>query len=84
MVEMCCGNSAFRLRADLQNVAHTSKNQYRKFEKKYSQKRNCAAKVPIRIHVSVSDLNIPMIDLPVLLQEICGPILGICKSLKYT
>ncbi len=34
------------------------------------------------IHVSVSDLYIPTIDLPILLQEICGcgPILGIYKS----
>ncbi len=29
------------------------------------------------IHVSVSDLYVPTIDLPILLQEICGPILGI-------
>ncbi len=33
------------------------------------------------IHVSVSDLYIPTIDLPNLLQEICGTILGIYKSL---
>ncbi len=33
------------------------------------------------IHVSVSDLDIPTIDLPILLQEICGPILGIYKLL---
>jgi hypothetical protein len=32
------------------------------------------------IHVSESDLYIPTIDLPILLQEICGPILGIYKS----
>ncbi len=45
---------------------------------KYSQKRNCAATVPIPyIHVSVSDLYIPTMDLPILLPEICGPILGI-------
>jgi hypothetical protein len=31
------------------------------------------------IHVSVSDLYIPTMDLPILLQEICGPILGIYK-----
>jgi hypothetical protein len=38
------------------------------------------------IHVSVSDLYIPTIDLLILLQEICvcGPILGIYKSLKDT
>ncbi len=29
------------------------------------------------MHVTVSDLYIPMIDLPILLQEICGPILYI-------
>jgi len=34
------------------------------------------------IHVSESDLYIPTIDLPILLQEICGPILRIYKSLK--
>ena len=33
------------------------------------------------IHVSVSDLFISAVDLPILLQEICGPILGIYKSL---
>jgi hypothetical protein len=33
------------------------------------------------IHVSVSDLFIPTIGLSILLQEICGPILGIYKSL---
>ncbi len=38
----------------------------------------------VRIHVSVSDLYIPTIDLPLLLQEICGPILWICKSLTDT
>ncbi len=32
------------------------------------------------IHVSVSDLYIPMIDLPIVLKEICGPILEIYKS----
>jgi hypothetical protein len=33
------------------------------------------------IRVSVSDLYIPTIDLPIMLQEICGSILGIHKSL---
>ncbi len=36
------------------------------------------------IHASVSDLYIPMIDLPILLQEKCGPILGIYKLLTDT
>jgi len=51
------------------------------------QKRNCAATVPIsnfHIHVSVCDLYIPTIDLPILVQKMCGPILGIYKSLTDT
>ncbi len=36
------------------------------------------------IHVSVSELYIPTIELPFLLEEICGPILGIYKSLTDT
>ncbi len=35
-------------------------------------------------HVPVSDLYIPTIDLPIFLQEICGPILEIYKSLTDT
>jgi hypothetical protein len=33
------------------------------------------------IHESVSELYIPTMGLPFLLEEICGPILGIYKSL---
>jgi hypothetical protein len=38
------------------------------------------------IHVSVSDLYIPTVGLSILLQEntVCGPILGIYKSLTDT
>jgi hypothetical protein len=35
-------------------------------------------------HVSVSDSYTPTIDLPILLQEICGPTVGIYKSLTDT
>jgi hypothetical protein len=34
--------------------------------------------------VSVSELYIPTMELPFLLEEICGPILGIYKSLTVT
>ncbi len=37
-----------------------------------------------RIHASVSDLYIPTIGLPILLEEICRPILGLYKSLTDT
>jgi hypothetical protein len=36
------------------------------------------------IHASVSDLYIPTISLPILLEEICRPILGLYKSLTDT
>ncbi len=53
---------------------------------KYSQKRNIGASVPIFtfMHVSVGELYIPTMGLPVLLEEICRLILGIYKSLKDT
>jgi hypothetical protein len=40
-----------------------------------SQKRNCATSVQTSTFMYVSDLNIPTIGLPILLQEICGSIL---------
>ncbi len=36
------------------------------------------------IHASVSDLYIPMIGLPILLEEICRPIQGLYKSITDT
>ena len=36
------------------------------------------------IHASVSDLYIPTIGVPILLEEICRPILGLYKSLTDT
>ena len=38
----------------------------------------------LHIHVSVSELYIPAMGLPFLLEEICGPILGLYKSLTDT
>jgi hypothetical protein len=50
----------------------------------FPEKELCGHSPNFHIHVSVSDLYIPTIDLPFLLQEICGPILGIYKSLTDT
>jgi hypothetical protein len=36
------------------------------------------------IHVYESDLYIPMIGVPILMQEICGPILGIYIYKSFT
>jgi hypothetical protein len=57
------------------------------FETNIPRKGIANATVPvstIHIHVSVSDSYVPTIDLPILLQEICAPILGIYKSLIDT
>jgi hypothetical protein len=40
--------------------------------------------VSVPISTSVSDLYTPTIGLPILLEEICRPILGIYKSLTDT
>ncbi len=55
-----------------------SKNQYWKFETNILRKGIARHSPNFHIHVSVSDLYIPKIDL---LQDICGPILGIYKLL---
>ncbi len=53
---------------------------------KYSQKRNTYRGLSPNFHfdVSVSELYIPTMGLPLLLEEICRLILGIYKSLKDT
>jgi hypothetical protein len=52
------------------DLGHTAKTQYRKIRNKYSQKRNFAGLSPnFHIYVSVRDLYILTIGLPILLQE---------------
>jgi hypothetical protein len=61
------------------------KNQNRKFETNIFSEKELRGHSPnFHIHVSVNDLYITTVGLPILLQEICGPILGIYKSLIVT
>ncbi len=61
-------------------ILHTAKNQKQIFPEKELRGHS----PNFHIHVSVSDLCFPTTDLPILLQKICGPILGIYKSLTDT
>ncbi len=63
---------------------YTAKKQYRKCERNIPRKRIVQSQSHFQIHVSVSDLYSPVIDLPILCRQICGPILGIYKSLTDT
>jgi hypothetical protein len=63
---------------------YTAKKQYQKFETNIPRKGIARTQSDFRIHVSVNDLYIPTIDLPILLQEICGLIMGIKTSLTDT
>ena len=63
----------------------TAKKKCRKLEANIPRKGISGPLSPnFHIHVSVSELYIPMMELPFLLEEICGSILGIFKSLTYT
>jgi hypothetical protein len=53
---------------------HTLQGNYTEIRKKYSQKKKLLGLRPnFHIHVSVSDLHIPTIGLPILLQENMWP-----------
>ncbi len=66
------------------NYPHTERTNTENSKQKYPEKELRGHNPNFHIHVSVSDLYNPRIDLPILLQEICGPILGIYKSLTET
>jgi hypothetical protein len=53
----------------LARILHTAKTQYRKFETFITKKGIGSLSPYFHIHVSVSDLYIPTIGLPILLQE---------------
>jgi hypothetical protein len=63
---------------------HTAKTHYRKFETNIPRKGIAGLSPNFHIHVSVSDLYIPRIGLPILLQENMWIDSGINLSLTDT
>ncbi len=67
------------------NLYPTAKKKCRKLKANIPRKVEYRGLSPnFHIHVSVSELYFPTMELPFLLEEICGPILGIHKSLTDT
>jgi hypothetical protein len=54
--------------------SYTAMNQYRNLKQIFPEKELRGHSPNFHIHVSVNDVNIPTIDLTILLQEICRPI----------
>jgi hypothetical protein len=76
---------AIRIKCSTQELAHTAKNRYRKFETNVPQKRNCAAAVPISTFMCLWAIYIlPRSICLFCCRKICGLNLEIYKSLKYT
>jgi hypothetical protein len=69
-----------------QEDERTAKTKCRKFETNIPTKGISGRGLSpnFHIHVSVSELYIPTMGLPFLLEEISGPILGIHKTLTDT
>ncbi len=65
-------------------LTYTAKTKCLKFETNIPRKGISGPQPQFHIHVSVNELYIPTMGLPYLLEEICGPILGIYKSLTDT
>ncbi len=67
-------------------LCYTAKTKYRNFETNtvFPEKEYRGLSPNFHIHASVSNLYIPTIGLPVMLEEICRPILRLYKSLTDT
>ncbi len=62
------------LKSPVPTLQRTNTENYKQI---FPKQELCGHSPYFHIHVPVSDLYIPIIDLPIQLQEICGPTLGI-------
>ncbi len=65
-------------------MPHTAKTDAENLKQIFPEKEYRGLSPNFHIHVPVSELYISTMGLPFLLEEICGPILGIYKSLTDT
>ncbi len=63
---------------------HCKEKNYENLKQIFSEKEYRGLSPNFHIHVSVSELYVPTMEPPFLLEEICGTILGIYKSLTDT
>jgi hypothetical protein len=77
--------SSYWLQKQTSNKCTTLQRQNAEISKQIFPEKDYRGLSPnFHINASVSDLYIPMISLPILLEEICRPILGLYKSLTDT
>jgi hypothetical protein len=66
------------------DLIHCKDKMPTKLKQIFPEKEYQGLSLNFHIRVSVSELYIPTMGLPFLMEEICGPILGIYKSLTDT
>ncbi len=74
-------NQAQRENVNLRKIPCTAKTKFQNLKQIFPEKEYRGLSPNFHIHVSVSELYIPTMGLPFLLEGICGRILGIYKSL---
>jgi hypothetical protein len=84
MLGSLLGNQAQKENGNLRKILCTAKTKFQNLKQIFPEKEYRGLSPNFHIHVSVSELYIPTMGLPFLLEEICGQILGIYKSLTDT
>ncbi len=73
-----------RHKESVHDYACTAKTKYRNLKQIFPEKEYRVLSPSFHIHASVRDLYISTIGLPILLEEVCRPILGLNRSLTDT
>jgi hypothetical protein len=88
--KQCCGSMKFwygyrmRIRGSRPLTSALQRQNTEISKQIFPEKEYRGLSPNFHIHASVSDLYIPTIGLPIFLEEICRPVLGLYKSLSGT